>query len=183
MDTSSKIHEALSTLGIGTHSTQVEELVAAALNELAGLQRGRAEVEEVRTAIGANEGESTIDAIHRYTFAVQLGCALKLEQHLDKHDGNSRLPSGPNFALVVAAWKDAIAFLREGIPVAVAGEAAPQNAVEFWKAEQIVGLKDALIDHLLPKLWLEVMGPLPMPPAALAKLKQLVEDFDLLVIP
>lgn len=46
MTTDSKIHEALATLGIGTHSTQADELVADALNELAEMQRENASLRE-----------------------------------------------------------------------------------------------------------------------------------------
>lgn len=147
------------------------------LDILTRIRMLKEQTEQLRTAIGANEGEGIIEALHRYTFAVQLGCALKLEQQLRKAGGYDSRPAGPVFAATVAAWKDAIGFLRKDIPMAVSGDAAPRNAVELWKAEQTQAIKDGWIERVLPRFWGEAMGGVPHEPAQ-TRLRQLLEEHE-----
>lgn len=132
------------------------------------------EIEEVRTAIGANEGESTIDALHRYTFAVQLGCALKLERHADKAVGDTSKPMGPMFSIAVAATKDAAALLRHGIPE---GLREQPDAIARWKAEQVQAIKEGWLEVVFERAWQELLGDIPSA-LAKARFRQLLEEYE-----
>lgn len=147
------------------------------LDILTRIRMLKEQVEQLRAAIGANEGEGVIEALHRYTFAVQLGCAMKLEQQLRKAGGYDSRPAGPVFAATVAAWKDAIDFLRKDIPVAVSGDAAPRNAVELWKAEQTQAIKDGWVDQVFERFWSEVLGDIPSN-AAKERFRTLLEEYE-----
>lgn len=93
----------------------------------------RGEVAAFRIAIGANEGESTVDALHRYTFAVQLGCALKLEQRAKEiAEQPPLLPVDKIREVTVAALVGGAALLRQGVPAA----AVPVLSAHVDKADE-----------------------------------------------
>ena len=127
------------------------------------------ELDEVRLAVGANEGEPLLDAIHRYTFAVQLGCALKLEQQ-------SCITSEETMPISVV-WRAAIKTLRDDIPAATYGDNAQPDAVERWRTEQLQALRDRMVEQVLPRWWEKFMGGLPSD-VARAELCQMLLDFE-----
>lgn len=127
------------------------------------------ELEEVRLAIGANDGEPLIDAIHRYTFAVQLGCALKLERKVASlAQGDISVAYGIGLS---------IGIIREGIPSAVYGDAAQPDAIERWRAEQLDALKAGILEHVFPQFWHEAFGDIPSQPAK-DRLRELLEAYQ-----
>lgn len=140
------------------------------------------EIEEVRLAIGANDGEPLIDAIHRHTFAVQLGCALKLErraQELESAGDGLAIEHGvsPGDAVVgVASLYAAATYLRKGVP-SMYGDAAKPDAIERWRAEQLDALKAGILEHVFPKFWHEALGDIPSQPAK-DRLRELLEEYQ-----
>jgi hypothetical protein len=114
------------------------------------------EVDELRTAVGANDGEPILDALLRYTFAVQLGCALTLEQvarEIEKATPDAKLTAG--------ALYGGAAQLRAGIPEGTYGDKAQPDAIARWKAEQTQALKDGMVEVVLDQWWDRFMGGLP----------------------
>lgn len=137
------------------------------------------ELEEVRLAIGANDGEPLLDAIHRYTFAVQLGCALKLEQHIQQRAVDAAADGGltadaihQNMGLQIGAT-----LLRDGIPTAVYGDNAQPDAIERWRAEQVQAIKDGWLGPVFDQWWSEAMGGVPADNAK-ARFRQLLEEHE-----
>lgn len=138
-------------------------------------------LEEVRLAIGANSGESIDNSILRYTAAVRLGCARALELHAKKIEGQTppACYSGPPIAQVVASWRWAAAFLREGLPEYGGEQNASQvmDAMSRWKAEYLESLKAGILESVFPQFWESAMGNLPSD-AAKAKLEELLAKFE-----
>jgi hypothetical protein len=129
------------------------------------------DVEELRTAVGANDGEPILDALLRYTFAVQLGCALKLEQHAAALKADGDLPGGK---YAHAGLLGSAAFLRKELPEGAIGE---PDAITRWKAEQLQALKNGWLEEVFPRFWEECMGGLPHD-AVKARLREMLEEFE-----
>jgi hypothetical protein len=128
------------------------------------------EVDELRTAVGANDGEPILDALLRYTFAVQLGCALKLEQQTCIHSEET-MP-------ISVVWRAAIKTLRDDIPEGTYGDGAQPDAITRWNAEQLQALKNGWLEEVFPRFWEECMGGLPHD-AVKARFRQMLEEFEL----
>lgn len=142
--------------------------VGAAIYEL---DRARNEEARFRLSIGANEGESTEDALLRYTAAVQLGCALKLKRHaMEVRAGEGMV------AREYAAFRDAAEYLRHGLPTGLPREEFP-DAIAQWKAATTQTIKDGWLEHVFPEWWRKAMGDLPHE-GLKQSLRDALEDFD-----
>lgn len=133
-------------------------------------------IREFRLAIGANDHESTEDALLRYTFAVQLGCARRLEIHAAAiRDGVGR-----DTQTVFDGVRHSAALLRIDVPEQVAGrsDCSPaESAVGRWRDEQIQAIKDGWLGSVFDRFWQEVMGGIPAD-AARERFRQLLEEYE-----
>jgi hypothetical protein len=124
------------------------------------------QIERFKVLIGANPTEDLEAALERYTAAVQLGCARKLEllaEKVSRDNIDAKITAGALFG--------GASHLRSGLPEFTDG-APPEDVVARWKREKLEEMK-AAARRAACSWWHEARRSLPGP-----ELETLLEAID-----